>query len=700
MIGLYLSLPTSVRTAMVSVSATAPVEHIDEQEYKRRIRAWTMYDWANSAFATTILAAVLPIYYSQVAGATLPSEATATAYWSLGLSISLLIVAFLSPILGTVSDVMRGKKRFLALFAGIGIVGTALLVLVGTGDWLLASILAILGRIGFNGSITFYDSLLPHVARSADQDSVSARGYAMGYLGGGLLLAINIVMIQLLPGTWGARLSFLSVAIWWAVFSIPLFLHIPEPPAATAVLAPGENVISVSFKRLWQTLRDVRQYRELFRFLIAFLIYNDGIGTIIGVAAIYGAELGFGTLELILALLLVQLVGIPFSLIFGSLPNPENKRRALFLAFIVLNLIFLPMGGIVGLSVLPGEITGAPLPLYTDTATTVGVGTYGLNSQGLTLHGDWATEVIPADQLSARGLLAILSGEFADRAQDTPYASTAEIGAHYDFAFNGQKVKITYSSGPDRGMWAVLIDGEPVADEDTGEPLVIDGYNAAVRYGVTQTLTATAPGEHVLTLVNTDQRNPASNGHLMTLAQVEVLPPIRQNSLGLILGLVLAVEGVSAVGALILGRPLFSNLAESLTTKRAVILALVIYSVIAVWGYFLNSTIEFWFLAWMVAIVQGGSQALSRSLYASMSPAAKSGEFFGLYAIMEKFASFIGPLLFAAAALIFGSSRPAILSLIGLFVFGIVVLGTVNVNEGRRVAQAEDARLLSISLDE
>ena len=186
---------------------------INPQEYNRRIRAWTMYDWANSAFATTILAAVLPIYFSRVAGATLPSAARATAVWSTGLSISLLIVAVLSPILGTVADVIRGKKRFLALFAGIGIISTALLVAVNTGDWVLASILAILGRIGFNGSLTFYDSLLPHVARPEDQDRVSAQGYAMGYLGGGLLLAINVVMIQTLPGNWGARLSFLSVAI-------------------------------------------------------------------------------------------------------------------------------------------------------------------------------------------------------------------------------------------------------------------------------------------------------------------------------------------------------------------------------------------------------------------------------------------------------------------------------------------------------
>src|SRR5690606_27034913 len=138
----------------------------------------------------------------------------------------------LSPILGTISDVMRGKKLFLSIFTGIGIVGAGLLVLVSTGDWLLASLVYILGRVGFAGAIVFYDALLPHVARTEDQDKVSTRGYAWGYIGGGILLAINVVMIQLIPDSWfefaGIRLSFLSVALWWLVFSIPIFRNVPE----------------------------------------------------------------------------------------------------------------------------------------------------------------------------------------------------------------------------------------------------------------------------------------------------------------------------------------------------------------------------------------------------------------------------------------------------------------------------------------
>jgi len=227
--------------------------------------------------------------------------------------------------------------------------------------------------------------------------------------------------------------------------------------------------------------------------------------------------------------------------------------------------------------------------------------------------------------------------------------------------------------------------------------MILDTYQATVRYNVSKKFSAPEPGEHTLTLVNRAEANPASAGTRLTLVSAEVLPPIRHSSLPLIIGMLLAVQLAGIIFAVLLGRPLFSRLAEALDTKRSVLLALLIYSVIAIWGFVLDSTAEFWFLSWMVAIVQGGSQALSRSLYASMSPAAKSGEFFGLYGVMEKFSAIIGPLLFAAAVAIFDSSRPAILSLIALFIIGGYLLTRVNVAEGRRVAQAEDAAMLGAS---
>lgn len=652
--------------------------NITDREYRKRIRAWTMYDWANSAFITTVAAAVLPVYYSQVAASTLASPAVATAYWSMGLSISLLIVAVIAPLLGTVSDVMRGKKKFLSIFVGIGVVATGLLVLVKSGNWLLASLLFVFGRIGFAGANVFYDSLLPHVAKIEDQDKVSSRGYAMGYLGGGLLLAVNVVMIQLLPGTLGPRLSFLSVALWWALFTIPLIKNLPEPHTLTARLDKARTVISVSFKRIVKTFKDIRQYKELFKLLLAALIYLDGIGTIIGVAAIYGAELGFGTLELILALLLVQFVGIPFSLIFGRLPSKDTRHRHIVMAFIVFNIVLLPVIGIGGKNLLPENISGAPLPAYTSTARAVGEGEYTATSDAFSYRGSWTDQTVPAATIRAE--------------QDRIYRRTGDRGARMDFSFNGQKITITYSVGPDHGIWNVEIDGQSLQDKD-GQPTTINTYRPNLRYENTVTLQALTPGEHVLSLVNLGDRDPRSSGTVLTIAAVKVLSPLRQSNLGFVIGMIFALEVVCLLLALLLGKVLFSRVAEKMNTKRSLLLALIVYSVIAVWGFFLDSVVEFWCLAWLIACVQGGSQALSRSLFSTLIPAPKSGEFFGLFGIMEKVATIFGPLVFAAAAAVFDSSRPAVLSLIVFFIVGMILLARVDVEKGRRMARAEETEL-------
>ena len=650
--------------------AIAGHEGITEAEYRRRIRAWTLYDWANSAFATTILAAVLPVYYSSVAGSTLASESIATAYWTIGLSVALFVVAILSPILGTISDLRRGKKPMLAVFAGMGVVGTGLLVLVGSGDWLLASIFFVIGRIGFGCANVFYDALLPHVARDEDQDRVSSLGYAIGYVGGGILLVINVVMIFVLGEIPGSRLSFLSVAIWWAVFTIPLMRRVPEPPAATVEIEG--SVVSAGFSRLAETLRHLRRYKELTKYLVSFLIYNDGIGTIIGVAVIYGAELGFGATELILALVLVQFAGIPFTIAFGRIPGGEHARAPVYLAFVVLNLVLLPLVGGIGGRTLDAEVVGRPGADFEDTATAVGMGEYGVLGGDLVLDGSWQTT----------------TREEIGSGADTDYARTSAPGDSVSFTYNGREVEVTYAKGPDHSEWAVLVDGEPVLDDD--EPLVIDGYNPADRYGEREVIDAGAAGEHVLTLVNTADADPDSSGTTMTIGDIEVLEPTRESSLPTLLGMLLIVELAAVAIAFAIGPKLLGGTARRMTTKSTILLALGVYSIIAVWGFFLDTVMEFWFLAFMVSVVQGGSQALSRSLYAAMSPSSMSGEFFGFFSIMAKFSAIVGPLIFAGAVLAFGNSRPAVLGIVLFFVRGGYLLTRVDVEEGKRVAAEAD----------
>lgn len=306
-----------------------------EKERRKIIFSWCMYDWANSAFATTIMAAVLPFFYSSVAGANL-SKTTASSYWGYTNTVAMLIVAFSAPVLGALADHWGMKKKFLAGFAILGIISTAFLVSVSRGDWLLASFLYILGMLGFSGGNNFYDSLLPHVAGDGEIDRISSYGYATGYLGGGLLLILNLAMILkpsifgIPDAEWGARYSFLTVALWWALFSIPILKNVPEPPVVP-IAGESSHPMRASFQRLSLTFHNLRQYREAFKFLVAFWLYNDGIGTIISMAVIFGAEINIAQEHLIGAILAVQFVGIPFSLLFGNLAGKIGTKRAIFL---------------------------------------------------------------------------------------------------------------------------------------------------------------------------------------------------------------------------------------------------------------------------------------------------------------------------------------------------------------------------------
>ncbi len=311
------------------------VRSIRELLRDKAVFGWTMYDWANSAFATTIMAAVLPVYYHKVAASTL-SEADAVAYWAYTAGIALIIVALLSPIMGAIADLRPRKKKFLTFFALLGIAGTALLYFVSTGDWLKASLFYIIGNVGFAMANVFYDALLPHISRNpGEMDMISSLGYAMGYLGGGLLLAVNLAMIMMAPeGQTGlmTRLAFLSVALWWLVFTIPLWKWVPEPQ--TGVKTYTGNPVVQGFKQLWETFTHLRQFREALKFLLAFWLYTDGIGTIIKMATIYGSSIGIGETHLIGTLLMVQFVGIPFSVLFGRLANRIGVKRGIYLALI------------------------------------------------------------------------------------------------------------------------------------------------------------------------------------------------------------------------------------------------------------------------------------------------------------------------------------------------------------------------------
>ncbi len=416
-----------------------------------------MYDWANSAFQVTIITAVFPNFFTAVAASGMPA-AEATSRFSLITVVAVAVTAVLAPVLGAVADYRAVKKRMLGTFVLIGVAATMLMIGIDEGEWRFAALLFVVANIAIAASYVFYDSLLPHIASGDEIDRVSTSGYAMGYIGGGLLLILNMAWI-VSPETFGIpdtltaiKLSFASVAVWWLVFSLPLFRRVPEPPRMLdADETSAESPVRVAFIRLGETLRELRGYRQAFLMLVAFLLYNDGIQTIIRMSAVYGAEIGIDLNAQIAAFVVVQFVGIPFTFLFGALAG--------------------------------------------------------------------------------------------------------RIGA-----------------------------------------------------------------------------------------------------------------------------------------KTAIFVAIGVYTGISVLGYFMTTATHFFALAFLVGMVMGGCQALSRSLFARMIPKHKSSEFFGFFSVFEKFAGVAGPALFFASGRLFGSSRVAIVSVILFFVAGALVLTRVNVAEGEAQAAVADLR--------
>ncbi len=306
--------------------------------------SWAMYDWANSAFATTVMAGFFPLFFKQYwAGELEVGEST----FLLGNANALasVLVVVLAPILGAIADRGGAKKRFLLFFAMMGVVMTGALYMVAQGEWGLALVVYILAVLGFSGSVVFYDSLLMDVAEERELDMVSAIGFSFGYLGGGLLFAFD-VMMTLYPQSFGlddaahaVRLSFLSVAIWWGLFSIPVMLFVKEsrshaPVGALAAVRGG-------FNQLWATFLQIRTLKVTFLFLLAYWLYIDGVDTVVRMAVDYGLSLGFDSNHLMLALLITQFVGFPAALVFGRLGERRGARQGIMIAIFVYFLVII-----------------------------------------------------------------------------------------------------------------------------------------------------------------------------------------------------------------------------------------------------------------------------------------------------------------------------------------------------------------------
>jgi len=302
---------------------------------RKKIISWALYDWANSGFATVIMACFFPVFFRD--------------YWSKGVDPSLttfhlgttnslasLTIAVIAPFLGAIADRGGLKKKFLFFFAVIGIITTAFLSAVAPGNWKLAAFLYSITIIGFYGGNIFYDSLIVNVSPREKLDLVSAVGYSLGYLGGGLLFALTVLMVRfpeifnLSDSEAAIRLSFIFVAFWWGIFSLPLFLFVKEPKTKNQF--GSWNLVQSGWRQFYHTFQEVKKLQVIFLFLLSYWFYIDGVDTVILMAVDYGMSIGLSSQSLILALLITQFVGFPAALIFGKIGEKLGAKTGIFIS--------------------------------------------------------------------------------------------------------------------------------------------------------------------------------------------------------------------------------------------------------------------------------------------------------------------------------------------------------------------------------
>ncbi len=422
----------------------------EEISDRKRIVSWALYDWANSAFATTVMAGFFPAFFDKYWSAGIDAE-TSTFRLGVANSVGSLVIVLTAPVLGAIADAGGLRKKLLFSFMILGAGSTAALYVVAKGDWLSAAALFVLGSVGFMASNIFYDALLVNVAKPERRDSVSALGYGMGYLGGGLLFALQVAWTQM-PDKFGfadagqaVRWSFPTVALWWLVFSLPLFLFVAEderPKNPAGAIAGG-------MRQLVETFKEARQLKVAFLFLIAYWLYIDGVDTVIRMAVKYGLSLGFADSSLIVALLITQFVGFPAAIVFGFLGKKIGTKAAL-------------LGGIfVYILVTVGGVLMTQESHFYILAIVVGLVQGGVQALSRSLY----SRLIPADKSSEFFGLYNMLGKFAAVIGPTLVGSAALlVGSRYSLL----SLLLLFVAG---GVLLLRVDveaGEQAARESTG----------------------------------------------------------------------------------------------------------------------------------------------------------------------------------------------------------------------------------------
>ncbi|HRO68451.1 MAG TPA: MFS transporter [Pseudobdellovibrionaceae bacterium] len=381
----------------------------------KKILSWTLYDWANSAFFTTVVAGFFPVFFKQYWSAGQDATVT-TAKLGVTLSMASLLIAILSPTLGVLADLRGSKKVFCAFFMVLGVASCFWLAVIPAGGWQQALMAYALGTIAVAASTVFYDALLPSIARGTKMDDVSSQGYAMGYLGGGILFLFNVVMVLkpeffgLADKTQAVKVSFAGVGVWWLLFSLPLWRNVPEPPSEVKKIGFAKAAAH-SIPSLEKTFRDICMDRNLFLSLVAFWLYIDGVYTVIAMAVDYGLAIGLESDHLMIALLLVQFIGFPSTWVFGKITGRFGCRLPILVCL-----------GVYGVVVIAATWMTTALHFYL-LAVVIGLVQGGVQSLSRSLFGN----MIPEERAGEFFGFYNLIGKFASIAGPLVVALTVTI---------------------------------------------------------------------------------------------------------------------------------------------------------------------------------------------------------------------------------------------------------------------------------
>ncbi|MCI7375693.1 MAG: MFS transporter [Christensenellaceae bacterium] len=389
-----------------------------EKRFTKAEKSWIMYDWANSIYATNIMAAIFPIYFAMQA------NETGNKLYGFAVSAAALVVAVLAPILGAIGDFSGMKKKLFAGFLVLGLVFTA--VMAAFEDWRLMLVGFILSRIGFSGSCLFYDSFLTDVTTPERMDRVSSWGYAMGYIGGSTIPFIISIAVMLLmnQSVLSYKIAILIVVVWWAVFSIPFLKNVKQQ---YSVEDAPQALAKEAFRNAWKTFKDILKDKKILFFIIAYFFYIDGVDTIISMATNYGETLGLGAIGMILALLVTQIVAVPFSILFGNLAKKVGAMRMIAIAVCVYFVITI-LGFFMGFNIEQAELSGGDIDaalklsstLFWILATLVGTVQGGIQALSRSYFG----QLIPPERSNEYYGFLDIFGKFSCVIGPALYAAT------------------------------------------------------------------------------------------------------------------------------------------------------------------------------------------------------------------------------------------------------------------------------------